>query len=107
MVDWKTLFVAGKSVYDDPSVTTSDPVDPLAQSMDSIASSNIKRNPHQLLGEADLNEYQVKYSFVLLRNAFAICLHHDTNIYISLSRLQACNKSHTVPSVLNYTVGKG
>ena len=76
MVDWKTLFVAGKSVYDDPSVT-SDPVDPLAQSMDSIASSNIKRNHHQLLGEADLNEYQVKYS--LLKNAFA----YTIQIFIS------------------------
>ncbi len=50
--------MAGKSAYDDPSVT-SDPVDPLAQSMASSASSNFKRNNDQLLDEADLNEYKV------------------------------------------------
>ncbi len=58
MVDWKTLFVAGKSVYDNPSVV-GEPVDVLAQSMVSSVSSNFKIDSDQLLNKADLDEYRV------------------------------------------------
>ena len=59
VVDWKTLFVAGKSVYDDPPVT-SDPPDLLGQSMTSSASSSLKKNNTELLDAADLAEYKVR-----------------------------------------------
>ena len=58
VTDWKKLFIAGKSAYDDPSVI-SDPPDPLSQSMASSASSSLKKNNTELLDAADLTEYKV------------------------------------------------
>ncbi len=49
-------------------------------------------------------QYTWQLALVLMHVYF---IKHSVSCYIYYLRSQVCNKSHTVPSVLYYTVGKG
>ena len=55
----------------------------------------------------DDKKNQINGYIKMLYNLLVGYIERYGTVYIPLSRLQACNKSHTVPSNLYYTVGKG
>ncbi len=59
------MFVAGKSVYAESSISEST-MDRLTQSMASSVSSNFKTDSEQLLDKADIDEYIVSLFDIIL-----------------------------------------